>query len=64
MTENNTDRNETPYEYSFEYIQKKLQGSKDSFGMLMKEIVRTGICTECGTCVFYGCPAWAIVEDE
>ncbi len=50
MTENNTDQTETPYEYSFEYIQKKLEGKKDSFGMLMKEIVRTGICTECGTC--------------
>jgi ferredoxin len=21
-------------------------------------------CTECGTCVSYGCPAWAIVKDE
>ena len=21
-------------------------------------------CTECGTCVEYGCPAWAIVKDE
>ena len=21
-------------------------------------------CTECGTCVFYGCPAWVIVKDE
>ncbi len=50
MAENNTDHTETPYEYSFEYIQKKLEGKKDSFGMLMKEIVRTGICTECGTC--------------
>jgi len=50
MTENNTKRSETPYEYSFEYIQKKLEGAKDSFGLLMKEIVRTGICTECGTC--------------
>jgi len=38
------------YDYSFEYIQRKLQGSKDSFGMLMREIVRTGICTECATC--------------
>ncbi|MFX1311896.1 MAG: Coenzyme F420 hydrogenase/dehydrogenase, beta subunit C-terminal domain [Promethearchaeota archaeon] len=50
MTENNTNQSETPYEYSFEYIQKKLEGKKDSFGMLMKEIVRTGICTECATC--------------
>jgi len=50
MTENNTGRTESPYEYSFEYIQKKLEGAKDSFGLLMKEIVRTGICTECATC--------------
>ncbi len=21
-------------------------------------------CNECGTCVFNGCPAWAIVKDE
>ncbi|MHA1803210.1 MAG: Coenzyme F420 hydrogenase/dehydrogenase, beta subunit C-terminal domain [Promethearchaeota archaeon] len=41
---------ETKYKYSFEYIQKKLEGKKDSFGKLMKEIIRTGICTECGTC--------------
>ena len=38
------------YQYSFDYIQKKLEGKQDSYGMLMKEIVRTGICTECGTC--------------
>ncbi|MFX1241403.1 MAG: Coenzyme F420 hydrogenase/dehydrogenase, beta subunit C-terminal domain [Promethearchaeota archaeon] len=50
MTEDKSDQTETPYKYSFEYIQKKLEGKKDSFGMLMKEIVRTGICTECGTC--------------
>jgi coenzyme F420 hydrogenase subunit beta len=50
MTENNTDKSDSQYNYSFEYIQKKLEGKKDSFGMLMKEIVRTGICTECGTC--------------
>jgi len=50
MTENNSEKTETQYDYSFEYIQKKLEGKKDSFGMLMKEIVRTGVCTECGTC--------------
>ena len=50
MNENKTESAETPYDYSFEYIQKKLEGAKDSYGMLMKEIVRTGICTECGTC--------------
>ena len=50
MTENNTEKHETQYDYSFEYIQKKLEGKKDSYGMLLKEIVRTGVCTECGTC--------------
>ncbi len=40
----------SPYEYSFDYIQKKLMGKKDSYGLLVKEIIRTGICTECGTC--------------
>ncbi|TFF97010.1 MAG: 4Fe-4S dicluster domain-containing protein, partial [Promethearchaeota archaeon] len=50
MTENNTETARKKYEYSFDYIQSKLEGSKDSFGKLMKEIVRTGVCTECGTC--------------
>ncbi|MFX0004298.1 MAG: Coenzyme F420 hydrogenase/dehydrogenase, beta subunit C-terminal domain [Candidatus Hodarchaeota archaeon] len=50
MTEEKPSQSETPYDYSFEYIQKKLEGAKDSFGLLMKEIVRTGICTECATC--------------
>jgi len=52
MTENQTEKEQpaTQYDYSFDYIQKKLEGKKDSFGMLMKEIVRAGICTECGTC--------------
>ncbi len=52
MTENQTNdkQDASQYEYSFDYIQKKLEGKKDSYGMLMKEIVRTGICTECGTC--------------
>jgi coenzyme F420 hydrogenase subunit beta len=44
------DQVESKYQYSFDFIQKKLEGKKDSYGMLMKEIVRTGICTECGTC--------------
>jgi coenzyme F420 hydrogenase subunit beta len=52
MTENQTndEQDTSQYEYSFDYLQKKLEGKKDSYGMLMKEIVRTGICTECGTC--------------
>ncbi|MHA1670579.1 MAG: Coenzyme F420 hydrogenase/dehydrogenase, beta subunit C-terminal domain [Promethearchaeota archaeon] len=52
MTENHSDKdkNASQYDYSFNYIQGKLEGKKDSFGMLMKEIVRAGICTECGTC--------------
>ena len=50
MTENETDKKHTQYEYSFDYIQKKLEGKKDSYGLLVKDIIRTGICTECGTC--------------
>ncbi len=49
MTENKSE-NKSKYDFSFDYIQRKLEGKKDSYGMLMKEIVRTGICTECGTC--------------
>jgi len=52
MSENQTNKAEpsSQYDYSFDYIQKKLEGKKDSYGMLMKEIIRAGICTECGTC--------------
>ncbi len=52
MTEGKVDSEQadSKYKYSFEFIQKKLEGKKDSFGKLMKEIIRTGICTECGTC--------------
>jgi len=52
MTENPAEQESesTQYDYSFDYIQKKLEGKKDSYGMLMKEIIRAGICTECGTC--------------
>lgn len=50
MTEEKTEEDKSKYEYSFDYIADKLTGKKDSFGMLMKEIVRAGICTECGTC--------------
>ncbi|MFX1304844.1 MAG: Coenzyme F420 hydrogenase/dehydrogenase, beta subunit C-terminal domain [Promethearchaeota archaeon] len=50
MSENNTEKTETQYDYSFEYIQKKLEGGRDSYGLLTKEIIRTGICTQCGTC--------------
>ncbi len=55
----------TKYNYSFDYIQKKLEGKKDSYGMLMKEIVRTGICTECGTCAAV-CPVleWDYVTSQ
>lgn len=47
MTEEETDQK---YQYSFDFIAKKLSGGKDSFGKLMKEIIRSGVCTECGTC--------------
>jgi coenzyme F420 hydrogenase subunit beta len=67
MTENQTDKNQktSQYDYSFNYIQKKLEGKKDSYGMLMKEIIRTGICTECGTCAAV-CPVleWDAVAGQ
>ena len=49
MTEQKSE-DKSEYSYSFDYIQHKLEGKKDSYGMLMKEIVRTGVCSECGTC--------------
>ena len=67
MTKEQSTNNETAtlYEYSFDYIQKKLEGKKDSYGMLMKEIVRAGICTECGTCAAV-CPVleWDYVTSQ
>ncbi len=36
---------------SFDYVAKRLEGGKDSYGLLMKEIVKTGICTACSACV-------------
>ena len=67
MTENQPKDSEptTQYDYSFDYIQKKLEGKKDSYGMLMKEIIRTGICTECGTCAAV-CPVleWDYVVSQ
>jgi coenzyme F420 hydrogenase subunit beta len=52
MTENQSEekKDTSQYDYSFDFIQRKLEGKKDSYGMLMKEIIRAGICTECGTC--------------
>lgn len=52
MTENELEQpaDQDQYKLSFEFIEKKLEGKKDSYGKLMKEIIRTGICTECGTC--------------
>lgn len=42
--------NEDVYVSSFEYIKKKLEGKKDSFGKLMREVIRSGVCTHCATC--------------
>ena len=36
---------------SFDELQERLKGSKDSFGRLMREVVNTGVCTHCGACV-------------
>lgn len=50
MSENINNEKQSDYDYSFEYIKKKLEGKKDSFGKLVKEVIRTGVCTHCGTC--------------
>ncbi|MHA1276320.1 MAG: Coenzyme F420 hydrogenase/dehydrogenase, beta subunit C-terminal domain [Candidatus Helarchaeota archaeon] len=36
---------------TFDELQERLKGSKDSFGRLMREVVNSGICTHCGACV-------------
>lgn len=36
---------------SFGLAQVRLEGSKDSYGKLIREIVNTGVCTHCGACV-------------
>ncbi|TFG05385.1 MAG: hypothetical protein EU536_02120 [Promethearchaeota archaeon] len=36
---------------SFDELQERLKGGKDSFGRLMREVVNTGVCTHCGACV-------------
>ncbi len=36
---------------SFGLAQQRLEGSKDSYGKLIREIVNTGVCTHCGACV-------------
>jgi coenzyme F420 hydrogenase subunit beta len=37
--------------FSFEFLKKRLEGKKDSFGMLMRDVVKAGICTACSACV-------------
>lgn len=65
MSKNQIDNKSTQYEFSFDYIQKKLEGKKDSFGMLSREIIRTGICTQCGTCASV-CPVleWDYLAEQ
>ncbi|MBD3229668.1 MAG: NADP oxidoreductase [Candidatus Lokiarchaeota archaeon] len=36
---------------SFGLAKDRLEGSKDSYGRLIREIVNTGVCTHCGACV-------------
>ncbi|MHA1269474.1 MAG: Coenzyme F420 hydrogenase/dehydrogenase, beta subunit C-terminal domain [Candidatus Helarchaeota archaeon] len=36
---------------SFGLAQQRLEGSKDSYGKLVREIINTGVCTHCGACV-------------
>ena len=63
--EKNKVKSESKYEHSFEYIRRKLEGKKDSFGKLVKEVIRTGVCTHCGTCAAI-CSAleWDPIYDE
>ncbi|MFX1293644.1 MAG: Coenzyme F420 hydrogenase/dehydrogenase, beta subunit C-terminal domain [Promethearchaeota archaeon] len=35
---------------SFDQLQERLKGTKDSFGRLMREVVNSGICTHCSAC--------------
>ncbi|OLS15113.1 MAG: coenzyme F420-dependent oxidoreductase [Promethearchaeota archaeon CR_4] len=37
--------------FSFEFLKKHLEGKKDSFGMLMRDVIKAGICTACSACV-------------
>ncbi len=61
MTEQDQQPEPSAYEISFDFIKKKLEGGKDSFGKLMREVVRSGVCTHCSACVSI-CPV--IVWDE
>jgi len=36
---------------TFGIARERLEGTKDSYGKLMREIVNTGVCTHCGACV-------------
>ncbi|MHA1785418.1 MAG: Coenzyme F420 hydrogenase/dehydrogenase, beta subunit C-terminal domain [Candidatus Helarchaeota archaeon] len=38
------------FERSFRYLANRLEGGKDSYGKLMKEIVNTGVCCHCASC--------------
>ncbi|MHA1682955.1 MAG: Coenzyme F420 hydrogenase/dehydrogenase, beta subunit C-terminal domain [Promethearchaeota archaeon] len=48
---------------TFNYISERLEGKKDSYGMLMKEIVKSGICTHCSACTAV-CDVLDWVDDQ
>ncbi|MHA1792211.1 MAG: Coenzyme F420 hydrogenase/dehydrogenase, beta subunit C-terminal domain [Promethearchaeota archaeon] len=48
---------------TFDYLTKRLEGKKDSYGMLMKEIVKTGICTHCSACTAV-CDVLEWIDDQ
>src|SRR5271157_367336 len=52
---------EEQFAFSFDFLKKRLEGKKDSFGMLMRDVIKSGICTNCSACVSV-CPI--LVWDE
>ncbi|NHI92197.1 MAG: NADP oxidoreductase [Candidatus Lokiarchaeota archaeon] len=41
---------ESQFDKSFRFLANRLEGGKDSYGKLMKEIVNTGVCCHCASC--------------
>ncbi|GAB4316151.1 MAG: hypothetical protein Kow0069_18260 [Promethearchaeota archaeon] len=56
---------ERQFRASFEAIEKKLEGRKDSFAKLLREVVRAGLCVQCTACVSV-CPVleWDAVNNR
>ena len=50
MTEGEDNIEDTKFDRSFRFLANRLEGGKDSYGKLMKEIVNTGVCCHCASC--------------